>query len=227
MPAVVIAAGIGAAATVYASNKAASASKKAAAQNAATIDKTQAANNALYDPYIKRGNAAGDAINNFLGLNGTQGQDNAFDAYKKSTGYQFQIDSGSDAIASNKAAQGLLKSGSTLKGLTTYGQNVASTTTQNYLNNLSGQQGVGANAAGGNASSNSNAAGMQVANTNNALSNQTDSISATSNALTNLLGQASSAYNYSKGMSSYLPGQSGGSGNSNGWESANTNWGLG
>lgn len=194
---------LGAAATVDAANKNAKAAKQTAATNAATIDKTQTANTELFKPYVDRGNAAGDAINKFLGLNGTTAQDKAFDTYKDSTGYKFQLQSGTDAIASNKAASGLLKSGATLKALNKYGQDVASTYTQNYLANLGNQQTAGLSAASGNASSNSNAAGMSVNNSNNALANQTQSTTDKANALTNLLGNAVSAYSYGKGQSSY------------------------
>lgn len=194
---------VGAAATTNAANKNAKAAKQAAATNAATIDKTQTANTELFKPYVDRGNAAGAAINSFLGLNGTQAQDKAFDTYKDSTGYQFQMDSGTDAVNSNKAAQGLLKSGAAAKALTKYGQGVASTYTQNYLSNLGTQQTAGLSAAGNNAASNSNAAGMSVQNNNNALAGQTQATTDSANALTNLLGNAVSAYGYSKGQSSY------------------------
>jgi len=185
---------VGAAATTNAANKNAKAAKQTAATNAATIDKD-------------RGNAAGTAINSFLGLNGTQSQDKAFDAYKDSTGYQFQMDSGTDAVNSNKAAMGLLKSGAAAKALTKYGQGVASTYTQNYLTNLGGQQSAGLSAAGSNAASNSSATGMNVNNNNNALAGQTQATTDSTNALTNLLGNAVSAYGYSKGQSSYKTAQ--------------------
>lgn len=171
--------------------------------NAQTIADTKTENNALFAPTIARGDQAGSAINNFLGLNGSQPQSDAFDAYKGSTGYQFQLNSGSDAIASNRAASGLLKSGSTLKALNKYGQDVASTYTQNYLSDLGGQQSAGLGAAGNNAASNSSAAGMSVGNQNNLLANQTQARNDSSNALTNLVGNLVSAYSYGKGQSSY------------------------
>ena len=194
---------LGAAATKSAADKNAKAATKAAATNAATIDKTQAANTELFKPTVDRGNKAGEAINSFLGLSGGADQSQAFDAYKKSTGYNFALKSGSDDIASNKAASGLLKSGATLKALNAYGQNTANTYTQNYLSNLSGQQSAGLTAAGNNAASNSNAAGMSVANTNNALNAQTQSNTDNANSLTNLLGNAVSAYGGYKGLSTY------------------------
>lgn len=63
---------------------------------------------------------------------------NGFDNYLNSTGYKFQADQGTRAITGSAAARGLLNSGSTAKALTSYGQNLASTTFNNYLGNLSG-----------------------------------------------------------------------------------------
>ncbi len=204
MPVAIIGAAVlGAGATMYSANANRQAAGHAANVNAQTIKDTQETNTSLFEPYTERGNKAGDAINDFLGLNGTQGQNEAFDNYKNSTGYQFQLKSGSDAINTNRAASGLLKSGATLKSLEKYGQNVANTYSQNYLSNLQGQQSAGLSAAGGNAASNSNAAGMSV-NNQNALASQTIGANTdASNAFQNLLGNAVSAYGYGKGQSSY------------------------
>lgn len=62
----------------------------------------------------------------------------AFKNYLNSTGYQFQLDQGSNAITGNAAAKGILNSGATAKALTGYGQNLASTTFNNYLGQLGG-----------------------------------------------------------------------------------------
>lgn len=221
--AIVGSAAIGAVAQSSAASKAASASRHAADTNAQTIANTQSQNNALYQPYIDRGNTAGNALSGFLGLNGAQPQSDAFKNYLSSTGYNFQLDQGVNAINSNKATAGLLNSGANLKALNKYGQGVASTYAGNYTNDLQGVAGMGANAVSGNASSNSNAAGMQVQNQNNALNNQTTALSAGTNALTNLLGQATSAYGYNRGMSSYGQGQAGTPSNAMS-NNANTNW---
>lgn len=61
-----------------------------------------------------------------------------FNNYLNSTGYNFQNQQGSAAITGNAASRGLLNSGSTAKALQGYGQNLASTTFNNYLGNLSG-----------------------------------------------------------------------------------------
>jgi hypothetical protein len=70
-----------------------------------------------------------------LGLGG--GDPQAFDKYKNSTGYQFQLDSGSKAITGNAASRGLLNSGATLKAEQMFGQNLGATTFGNYLGQLS------------------------------------------------------------------------------------------
>jgi hypothetical protein len=57
--------------------------------------------------------------------------------YLNSSGYNFLLDSGSRAITNNAAARGLLNSGSTLKALNQFGQNLASTKLDNYLGHLS------------------------------------------------------------------------------------------
>jgi hypothetical protein len=70
-----------------------------------------------------------------------------FDAFRNSTGYDFRLNEGSRAITNSQAARGMLNSGATLKGLTRFGQNIASDEFNNYLNSLLGQQSLGANAA--------------------------------------------------------------------------------
>jgi hypothetical protein len=76
------------------------------------------------------GQAAG-----LLGLGG--GDPAAFQKYLNSSGYKFMLDSGSKAITGNAAARGLLNSGSTLKALTQFGQDLGSTKLDNYLGQLS------------------------------------------------------------------------------------------
>lgn len=74
----------------------------------------------------------------------------AYQNYLNSTGYNFQMQQGSDAITGNAASKGLLNSGATAKALTSYGQNLASTTYSNYLSQLGGLAGLqGSQAAQG------------------------------------------------------------------------------
>lgn len=67
-----------------------------------------------------------------------EGTKNAFQNYLNSTGYQFQLGQGSQAITGNAAARGTLNSGATAKALTQFGQNIGSSYFNNYLNQLGG-----------------------------------------------------------------------------------------
>lgn len=118
--------------------------------------------------YINTGSAANDAEAELLGLKPmSAGTQNGFNNYLNSTGYNFQMKSGSDAISGNAAARGILNSGSTAKALTSFGQNLASTTFNNYLghlNNLSagGQTALGQTAAAGSAGGGAAANALQA-----------------------------------------------------------------
>lgn len=72
----------------------------------------------------------------------------AFDNYRNSTGYQFRLGEGMNALNSGYAGAGTIKSGAAMKAATEYGQNFASNEFSNYLGALGNQQGVGLSAAG-------------------------------------------------------------------------------
>lgn len=79
-----------------------------------------------------------------------------FNNYLNSTAYKFQLGQGINAINSSQAAKGLLDSGATAKALEQYGQNLAGTTFNNYLDQLrglsaGGQTGLGQVASAGTA----------------------------------------------------------------------------
>ena len=80
------------------------------------------------------------SINSLLTSNGQNNP--AFQNYLNSTGYNFQLGQGSQAITGNAAAKGLLDSGATGKALTTFGQDLASTSFNNYLGQLGGLAGL-------------------------------------------------------------------------------------
>lgn len=66
---------------------------------------------------------------------------NGFNNYLNSTGYNFQLGQGQNAITSNAASRGLLNSGGTAKALTTFGQGLAGQSFNNYLGQLGGLAG--------------------------------------------------------------------------------------
>lgn len=61
----------------------------------------------------------------------------AFDRFRSTPGYQFRLDEGRKATEASAAARGGLNSGSTLKALLRYGQNVADQGYNDYWNKLS------------------------------------------------------------------------------------------
>lgn len=83
-----------------------------------------------------------------LGLSGGPAQDQGFQNFKNSTGYQFGLDQGSQAITGNKAAAGLLNSGSTAKALDKFGQDYGSTKYNDYLSQLFNLGNLGLGAGG-------------------------------------------------------------------------------
>lgn len=161
MPAAVIGgvvSGVGSVAGGVAAGK--GAAKAAAIQQQTSREQMQFAQNmydktaATYAPDITYGNRASDAISNLLGIgNGgtaaaTQAQQDAFKNWRDSTGYQFNLNQGLNAINSNAYAQGAGNSGATMKALQDRGNQVADTYFGNYLSQLGGQQAVGMQAKG-------------------------------------------------------------------------------
>jgi hypothetical protein len=71
----------------------------------------------------------------------------AFDQFRNSTGYQFRLGEGMDAVNSGYAGAGTLKSGAAMKAINEYGQNFASNEFANYANLLNNQAGKGLTAA--------------------------------------------------------------------------------
>lgn len=115
---------------------------------------SQQSSNQAY-PYLQKslsgtvgqGTQAGSQIADMLGLNGTPSQNQGFQNWQNSTGYQFGKDQGMQSITGNAATQGLLNSGSTLKALDTYGQNYANTQYGNYTGQLQNLLGSGIQSA--------------------------------------------------------------------------------
>lgn len=82
------------------------------------------------------------------GMTPQEAANDAFDIFRGSTGYQFRVNEGMDALNSGYAGSGMLQSGAALKALDDYRQNMASAEFGNYMGMLGNQQGVGLSAAG-------------------------------------------------------------------------------
>ena len=131
MPAPIIAAaGLaaagGAAASIYGSNKAAKAQKDAAKDAAKAQQQALAAQTAVNEPYVTAGK---NALAEYQKL--APYQDFGMAQFKTDPGYQFRMSEGIKALERSAAARGLLQSGGTLKGITQYGQDIASSEYQN------------------------------------------------------------------------------------------------
>lgn len=119
--------------------------KKASQQASQGFDYIRS--NPLVQQVQERGGVASDRIGALLGLGGDTGAaQQAFDAYRGSTGYNFRMGQGISAIEQSAASRGLLSSGATAKGLTEFGQGLASSEFQNYLSALGGAESTGLNA---------------------------------------------------------------------------------
>ena len=99
-----------------------------------------------------------------------QAASDAFNIFKNSTGYQFRVNEGTNALNSGYAGSGLLQSGAALRALDDYRQNMASNEFGNYMAYLGNQQGVGLSGASAVAGVGQNYANSVMQNNNNASS---------------------------------------------------------
>jgi len=118
---------IGAAAMGSKASKDASKSQKKAAKKAANVQ-TQALKQQaeLAKPYVEAGK---NALVEYQKL--APYQDFGMPQFQADPGYNFRMAEGIKALERSAAARGLLQSGGTLKGITQYGQNLASDEYQN------------------------------------------------------------------------------------------------
>jgi hypothetical protein len=89
------------------------------------------------------------ALGNALGLNGPQGNAAAVAAFQNNPAYQFQLQQGMDAVNANAAKTGQLASGNTNLDLLKFGQGLAGTGWNQYLQNLQPYLGASQAAASG------------------------------------------------------------------------------
>jgi hypothetical protein len=95
-----------------------------------------------------------------------QSQADAFQRFRDSTGYQFRLNEGTNALTSQFRAGGSLNSGAAAKALTRFGQDTASNEFGRYMGYLGGQQATGLAGASALAGVGQNYAGMVAANNN-------------------------------------------------------------
>lgn len=122
------------------------------------------------------------------GQNAQQAATNAFDTFRNSTGYQFRLGEGMNALNSGWAGAGTLQSGAAAKDAMRYGQNFASNEFGNYMGALQGQQAVGLGGASALAGVGQNYAGLVTQNNNSAGSAVANSQLAKQNVFGNMAG---------------------------------------
>lgn len=138
----------GAAISSSGANKAANATQYAADQSAAVQREIYGQNKEMLAPWVLEGAKATPVINGLLGLGDAQQAQQAFDTYRGSTGYDFRLKQGLNAVTSGYAGGGMLRSGAAMKGLADYGQGMATQEFGNYMGALGNQQSMGLAAAG-------------------------------------------------------------------------------
>jgi hypothetical protein len=225
MPAAgIIAAGvIGAGASIISANKSTKAANKATQAQVDANNQSLALQRDIYDqnkgilsPYVQQGYAANNALAGLLGLDtgggvttagggaAPSGYQSAFDNYRNSTGYNFRMNEGMDALNSKFAARGVLNSGAAAKSALSFAQGLASDEYGRYVGALSGQQQIGYGAGGALAGVGTNFANTSSninANTADAIGNGALAKANISNNLTNSI--AGIAGNVIGGLSSY------------------------
>lgn len=113
---------------------------------------------------------------------------NAFDIYRGSTGYQFRLGEGMNALNSGYAGAGVLQSGDAMRSAVQFGQDFASNEFGNYMGYLGNQQGVGLSAGSAVAGVGQNYANnVSAQNTMNA-ANQANAITSRQDPFANALG---------------------------------------
>jgi hypothetical protein len=120
-----------------AANTQADASKYAADQQMAMYQQTREDQT----PWRQAGGQAVGALSNWYGLGGQTPDYQSM--LQNMPGYQFQMQQGNEAVQRNLAARGLLQSGAAGKALQQYGQGVASSYADKYVNGLQSLAGLG------------------------------------------------------------------------------------
>jgi hypothetical protein len=133
---------LGAGAGLYGSSQAAKAQKSAAGQAADTQRAMLERQIELQEPFRQGGMAAQNRLMTLLGLGGDAsaadygryGRDFGMSDFEADPGYGFRMSEGMKALERSSAARGGLLSGTTMKGIQRFGQDLASQEYQNAFN---------------------------------------------------------------------------------------------
>ena len=212
--AAVVGAGVlGAGATMVASSKAASAQTKAANQANATQLAMFNKQTELQEPFRQAGLTAQQQIMQLLGIGGdpnaagygSLAKPFSMADFQADPGYQFRMDEAQKALERSASARGMLLSGSTLKGIERFSQDLASQEYQNAfnryqieraakLNPLQSLMGSGQSSANTLTSAAGNYGNAAAQNYMNAGAARASGYVAAGNAISNALSGAANAY---------------------------------
>lgn len=186
---------------LWAQDRAADAQTGAADKNIALFRELYGQNKENLTPFMNQGYMANPLISGALGMGDAAGAQKAFDTFRSGTDYNFRLGQGIDAVNSSAATRGLVNSGANLKNITAYGQEMAKGSFNDWLSRLLTQQGVGLQGASALAGV-SNNFGNQIAGQQTAIGNARAGQWATgANTVNN--GINSLAQLFGGGMSSY------------------------
>lgn len=214
---IVAAAVIGAGASVYGASQQSKAAKKAAQANQQATDATLQLQREQYNQ-----TRADQEPWRLAGVNALGQLAKPAENFAASPDYAFRMKAGLEGVTQNKAVNGMLQSGSALRGLNDYAQNTASSEFNNWWNRQSGLAGIGQTAN----QANQQAGSAYANNSGNALMNnaqqQGQSAYYGANAMAQGVGQAAGAIgwgiqNYPWGGKDGSIGQGGNTGVKNIW----------
>lgn len=119
-------------------------SNTAVSQQTSTSSSSNRAFDSLSNMFSPIAGQTGTNLNAISAL--LSGDTSGFNAFKRATGFNAMADAGSRGITGNAAAGGLLRSGSTAKGLTEFGNNLQQQFAGNYMDRLLSLANAGFNA---------------------------------------------------------------------------------
>lgn len=195
---------IGGATTVISGNKAAKAQQQAADASIAEQRRQYDQTRADQAPWRTAGAGALGKLAGLYGVDTGNGatkvpNDQLYDEFRATPGYQFQMSEGLKAVDRGAAARGLLHSGAAVKGEQRFGAGLADSTYGQYVGALQSLAGVGQTAtqatsqAGQNAANNISNAYMAAGNA------RASSYANTGSAINGTLNNLASVYAYGKG----------------------------
>lgn len=123
-----------------------------------------------------------------------------YEGFQASPGYEFRQSEALKAIERSAAARGALRSGGTMKAITRYADNIASSEYENYANRLAALAGVGQSATGSTAAAGAQAASGIANAYTNAGNARASSYLNTGNAINEGVSNLAGAYLYQQGF---------------------------